>query len=49
MTIAALLCAPVLAFGQTPITAAASALPPSKSPVKVEMVPSLFVMKPTGR
>ena len=49
MTIAALLCAPVLASGQTPTTAAApSASPPGKSSVKVDMVPSLFVMNARG-
>jgi hypothetical protein len=48
MTIAALLCAPVLAFGQTPTTAAPSASPPGKSSVKVDMVPSLFVMNARG-
>src|SRR3954454_616988 len=44
MTIAALLCAPVLASAQTPTTAAPSTSPPSKSSVQVDMVPSLFVM-----
>ena len=48
MTIAALLCAPVLAYAQTPTTAAPSASPPSKSSVKVDIVPSLFVMNARG-
>jgi hypothetical protein len=48
MTIAALLCAPVLASAQTPTTAAPSASSPSKSSVKVDMVPSLFVMNAHG-
>ena len=48
MTIAALLCAPVLASAQTPTTAAPSASPQSKSSVKVDMVPSLFVMNARG-
>jgi hypothetical protein len=48
MTIAALLWAPVLASAQTPTTAAPGASPPSKSSVKVDMVPSLFVMNARG-
>jgi hypothetical protein len=44
MTIGALLLMPVLACAQTSATAATSASPPSKSAVKVDMVPSLFVM-----
>jgi hypothetical protein len=37
-----------MAGAQTPTTAAPSASPPSKSSVKVEMVPSLFVMNARG-
>jgi hypothetical protein len=48
MTIAALLCAPVLAYAQAPTTAAPSTSPPGKSSVKVDMVPSLFVMNARG-
>jgi hypothetical protein len=48
MAIAVLLCAPVLAYAQTPTTAAPSTLPPGKSSVKVDMVPSLFVMNAHG-
>src|SRR6201984_3348661 len=48
MTIAALLWAPVLASAQTPPIAAPGASPPSKSSVKVDMVPSLFVMNARG-
>jgi len=49
MTIAALLCTPVLAYAQTPTTAPApSTTPPGKSSVKVDMVPSLFVMNAHG-
>jgi hypothetical protein len=48
MTIAALLWAPVLASAQTTTTAAPSASPPGKSSVKVDMVPSLFVMNARG-
>ena len=44
MTIAALLSAPTLAGTQTPTAAAPSASAPSKSSVKVDMVPSLFVV-----
>jgi len=38
MTIAALLCAPVLAHGQTPTTAA----PSTSLPGKIDMLPSLL-------
>jgi hypothetical protein len=48
MIIAALLLTPGLAYAQTPATSAASASPPSKSSVKVDMVPSLFVMSARG-
>jgi hypothetical protein len=48
ITIAALLGAPVLAYGQTPTTAAPSTSPPGKSSVKLDMVPSLFVMNAQG-
>jgi hypothetical protein len=48
LTIAALLSAPILASAQTPPTAVPSAPPPSKSSVKVDMVPSLFVMNAHG-
>ena len=48
MTIAALLSAPTLACAQTPTTAAPSASAPGKSSVKVDMVPSLFVMNAHG-
>ena len=48
MTIAALLLTPVLAHAQTPATSATSASAPSKSSVKVDMVPSLFVMNARG-
>jgi hypothetical protein len=48
MTISALLCAPVLAYAQTPTAAAPSTPPPGKSSVKVDMVPSLFVMNAHG-
>jgi hypothetical protein len=48
MAIAVLLCAPVLAYAQTPTTAAPSTLPRGKSSVKVDMVPSLFVMNARG-
>jgi hypothetical protein len=44
MTIAALLSAATLAGAQTPTAAAPSASAPSKSSVKVDMVPSLFVV-----
>jgi hypothetical protein len=39
---------PVMAGAQSPTTPASSAPPPSKSSVKVEMVPSLFVMNARG-
>jgi hypothetical protein len=48
MTIAALLLTPVLACAQTAATSATSASPPSKSSVKVDMVPTLFVMNARG-
>jgi hypothetical protein len=48
MIIAALLCAPVSADAQTPATAPANTSPPGKSSVKVDMVPSLFVMNAHG-
>src|SRR5467141_1532868 len=48
MIIAALLCAPVSANTQTPTTAPANTSPPGKSSVKVDMVPSLFVMNARG-
>ena len=48
MIIAAPLCAPVLAYAQAPTTAAPSTPPPGKSSVKVDMVPSLFVMNARG-
>src|SRR5215831_11078607 len=48
MIIAVLLCAPVLAYAQAPATAAPSTSPPGKSSVKVDMVPSLFVMNARG-
>jgi hypothetical protein len=48
MIIATLLCAPVLAYAQTPTTATPSTSPPGKSSVKVDMVPSLFVMNAHG-
>jgi hypothetical protein len=48
LTIAALLSAPTLAGAQTPTAAAPSASAPSKSSVKVDMVPSLFVMNAHG-
>ena len=48
MIIAGLLCAPVLAYAQVPTTAAPSTSPPGKSSVKVDMVPSLFVMNAHG-
>ena len=44
LTIAALLSVPTLAGAQTPTAAAPSASAPSKSSVKVDMVPSLFVV-----
>jgi hypothetical protein len=48
MTIAPLICLPLLASAQTPSTAATSAPPPGKPAVKVDMVPSLFVMNAHG-
>ena len=48
MIIAGLLCASVLAYAQAPTTAAPSTSPPGKSSVKVDMVPSLFVMNARG-
>ena len=48
MTVAALLSAPTLAGAQTPTTAPANTSPPGKSSVKVDMVPSLFVMNARG-
>jgi hypothetical protein len=48
MTIGPLLLTPVLACAQTPTTSAPSASPPSKSSVKVDMVPPLIVMNARG-
>jgi hypothetical protein len=48
MTIAAVICMPLLASAQTPSTGATSAPPPGKSVVKTDMVPSLFVMNAHG-
>jgi hypothetical protein len=48
VTIAALLCVPALARAQAPPTTATSASSPGKSSVKVDMVPSLFVMNTRG-
>ena len=48
MIIAALLCAPVSAYTQTPTKAPANTSPPGTSSVKVDMVPSLFVMNAHG-
>jgi hypothetical protein len=48
MTVAALLSAATLACAQTPTAAAPSACAPGKSSVKVDMVPSLFVMNAHG-
>jgi hypothetical protein len=53
MTIAALLSTPTLAGAQTPATAVPSASAPNssapgKSSVKIDMVPSLFVMNAHG-
>jgi hypothetical protein len=48
MSVAALLCAPALAFAQAPTTNATSAPPPAKSTIKADMVPSLFVMNARG-
>src|SRR5260370_27399046 len=46
ISIGALLCMPAMAGAQAPT--APSASPPSKSSVKVDMVPSLFVMNAHG-
>src|SRR6478609_2130521 len=48
ISIGALLRMPAMAGAQTPTTAASSASPPSKSSVKVDMVPSLFVVNAHG-
>src|SRR5437764_6629066 len=48
MIIAALLSMPALACAQAPPTTATGASPPGKSSVKVDMVPSLFVMNARG-
>ena len=48
MTVAALLLTPVLACAQTSATSAPSASTPGKPSVKVDMVPSLFVMNAHG-
>jgi len=48
ISIAALLCVPGMAGAQAPTSAAQSASPPGKSSVKVDMVPSLFVMNARG-
>ena len=48
ISIAALLCVPGMAGAQAPTSAAPSASPPAKSSVKVDMVPSLFVMNAHG-
>ena len=48
VTVVALLCAPGLAFPQTPMTSATSAPPPAKSTIKADMVPSLFVLNARG-
>lgn len=48
VSIAALLCVPGMAGAQAPTSAAPSASPPGKSSVKVDMVPSLFVMNAHG-
>jgi hypothetical protein len=49
MTIAALLCLPILSYAQTPSTTNPTGASPSgKSTVKVEMVPSLIVMNARG-
>ena len=47
-TIAILLSMPALACAQAPTTTTPSASPPGKSSVKVDMVPSLFVMNARG-
>src|SRR5690242_15330416 len=48
ISIGALLCMPQMAGAQAPTTTAPSASSPSKSSVKVDMVPSLFVMNARG-
>ena len=48
MIIPALLCAPVSAYAQSPTPTATAAPPAVKSSVKVDMVPSLFVMNARG-
>src|SRR5262245_14308072 len=48
ISIGALLWMPAMADAQTPATAAPSTSPPGKSSVKVDMVPSLFVMNARG-
>src|ERR1700757_2881103 len=48
ISIGGLLWMPVMASGQTPTPAAPSASLPGKSSVKVDMVPSLFVMNARG-
>jgi hypothetical protein len=48
ITVAALLCAPELAFAQAATTSATNAPPPAKSTIKADMVPSLFVMNARG-
>src|SRR5215831_7370245 len=48
LTVAALLCAPVLTYAQTPTAAVPGTPQPAKPTVKVEMVPSLFVMNAHG-
>jgi hypothetical protein len=48
MSIGGLLWMPVMAGAQTPTTAAPSASAPGKSSVKIDMVPSLFVMNAHG-
>lgn len=48
IAIGGLLCMPVMAGAQTPTTAAPTTSAPGKSSVKVDMVPSLFVMNAHG-
>ena len=48
ISIGVLLWMPGMAGAQAPTTAAPSASPPGKSSVKVDMVPSLFVMNAHG-
>jgi hypothetical protein len=48
ISIGALLWMPAMAGAQAPTTTAPSASPPGKSSVKVDMVPSLFVMNARG-